>query len=65
MGRLFEVEPKIPQAGLAIIGETKGKEKLITKILEEYEKAINWYKSNQKDASELVVKTLPCWRLMV
>ena len=58
-GRLFEVEPKIPQAGLAIIGETKGKEQLITKILEEYEKAINWYKSNQKDASELVVKTLP------
>lgn len=58
-GRLFEVEPKIPQAGLAIIGETKGKEELITKILEEYEKAINWYKSNQKDASELVVKTLP------
>ena len=53
-GRLFEVEPKIPQAGLAIIGETKGKEELITKILEEYEKAINWYKSNQKDASELV-----------
>ena len=32
---------------------------MITKILEEYEKAINWYKSNQKDASELVVKTLP------
>lgn len=58
-GRLFEVEPKIPQAGLAIIGETKGKEELITKILEEYEKAINWYKANQKDASELVVKTLP------
>ncbi|WP_164469290.1 ABC transporter substrate-binding protein [Aliarcobacter cryaerophilus] len=58
-GRLFEVEPKIPQAGLAIIGETKGKEQLITKILEEYEKAINWYKSNQKEASELVVKTLP------
>lgn len=58
-GRLFEVEPKIPQAGLAIIGEIKGKEQLITKILEEYEKAINWYKSNQKDASELVVKTLP------
>jgi len=57
--KLFEVEPKIPQAGLAIIGETKGKEQLITKILEEYEKAINWYKSNQKDASELVVKTLP------
>ena len=58
-GRLFEVEPKIPQAGLAIIGETKEKEELITKILEEYEKAINWYKSNQKEASELVVKTLP------
>lgn len=58
-GRLFEVEAKIPQAGLAIIGETKEKEELISKILEEYEKAIKWYKTNQKEASELVVKTLP------
>src|SRR5574344_639576 len=58
-GRVFNTDAQIPQAGIAIIGETKGKEQVITKILEEYEKAINWYKSNQKDASELVVKTLP------
>ncbi|WP_198305200.1 ABC transporter substrate-binding protein [Arcobacter vandammei] len=58
-GRLFKVEAKIPQAGLAVIGETKGKEELISKVLEEYEKALNWYKANPKEASQLVVKTLP------
>ena len=55
----FKVEAKIPQAGLAVIGETKGKEELISKVLEEYEKALNWYKVNPKEASQLVVKTLP------
>lgn len=58
-GRLYGVEAKIPQAGLAIIGDTKGKEELIKKVLEEYEKALNWYRANKQEASKLVVKTLP------
>lgn len=37
-GKLLKWTKNYPQAGLAIIGETKGKEQLITKILEEYEK---------------------------
>lgn len=58
-GRLYSVEAKIPQAGLAVIGDTKGKEELISTILLEYSKALKWYKINKKEASELVVKTIP------
>ena len=58
-GRLFKVEAKIPQAGLAVIGDTKGKEELISKVLLEYEKALKWYQTNKEEASKLVVKTLP------
>ncbi|TLS72366.1 ABC transporter substrate-binding protein [Aliarcobacter thereius] len=57
-GRLYNIESKIPQAGLAYIGDTKGKEELINKVLKEYEKAIYWYKTNKKDASLLVSKRL-------
>lgn len=57
--RLYKVEAKIPQAGLAILGSSKGKEELIQRVLEEYNKAIKWYISNKKEASEMLVKTLP------
>lgn len=58
-GKLFKTETKIPQAGLAFLGNTKGKEKLINRFLQEYEKSLQWYKKNPKKAASLVVKTLP------
>lgn len=58
-GRLFKTEAKIPQAGIAYLGNTKGKEKLINKFLEEYETSLKWYQQNPKEAAKLVVKTLP------
>ncbi|MCT7571875.1 ABC transporter substrate-binding protein [Aliarcobacter butzleri] len=58
-GKLFNVEAKIPQAGLAYIGDTKGKEELINKFLIEYEKSLSWYKQNPKEAASLAVKNLP------
>ena len=58
-GRLYKIEAKIPQAGLAIIGDTNGKEELISKVLAEYDKSLAWYKNNKEEASKLVVKTLP------
>lgn len=57
--RLFNTEAKIPQAGLAFLGDTKGKETLINRFLEEYDKSLTWYKNNHKKAAKLVVKTLP------
>ncbi|RXJ88495.1 ABC transporter substrate-binding protein [Arcobacter sp. CECT 8983] len=58
-GKLFKTEAKIPQAGLAYLGKIKGKEKLINRFLQEYEKSLQWYKKNPKKAASLVVKTLP------
>ncbi len=58
-GKLFKTKAKIPQAGIAFLGDTKGKEKLINRFLQEYEKSLIWYKQNPNKASKLVVKTLP------
>lgn len=58
-GRVFNTKAKIPQAGIAFLGNTKGKEKLINRFLEEYRKSLIWYKNNPKEAAKLVVKTLP------
>ncbi len=58
-GKLFKTTAKIPQAGMAYLGKTKGNEILIKRFLEEYEKSIKWYKNNSKEAASLVVKTLP------
>ncbi|WP_419768208.1 ABC transporter substrate-binding protein [Arcobacter sp.] len=58
-GKLFATKAKLPQAGIAYIGDTKGKEKLINRFLEEYSKSLEWYKQNSIEASKLIVKELP------
>lgn len=58
-GELFQTKAKLPQAGIAYIGDTKGKEELINKFLQEYSKSLDWYKKNPVEASKLIVKELP------
>ncbi|MGP2657531.1 ABC transporter substrate-binding protein [Malaciobacter sp. WC5094] len=58
-GKVFNVEAKVPQAGIAYLGKTKGNEKLIEKFLIEYDKALSWYQKNPKEASKIIVKALP------
>ncbi len=58
-GELFQTKAKLPQAGIAYIGDTKGKEELINRFLQEYSKALDWYKQNPAEASRVVVKELP------
>ncbi|AXH15985.1 ABC transporter substrate-binding protein [Malaciobacter mytili LMG 24559] len=58
-GKLFNTKSKVPQAGIAYLGNTKGKEELINRFLQEYEKSLAWYKQNPQKAATLVVKTLP------
>ncbi|WP_294964429.1 ABC transporter substrate-binding protein [Sulfurimonas sp.] len=57
-GKTFKVEAKIPQAGMAFLGKTKGKEHLINRFNQEYAKSLKWYKSHPKEAAKLTVKTL-------
>lgn len=58
-GKVFNVEAKVPQAGIAYLGKTKGNEILIEKFLIEYDKALSWYQKNPKEASKIIVKALP------
>ncbi|PLY09486.1 MAG: ABC transporter substrate-binding protein [Arcobacter sp.] len=58
-GKLFVTKAKLPQAGIAYIGDTKGKEELINRFLQEYSKSLVWYKENPVEASKLIVKELP------
>ena len=58
-GELFQTKAKLPQAGIAYIGDTKGKETLINRFLQEYSKSLEWYKQNPVEASKLIVEELP------
>ena len=58
-GETFKVETKIPQAGMAVIGDMIKNKHVIERFNEEYNKSLQWYKENPKQAGELVVKTIP------
>lgn len=58
-GKTFKVEAKIPQAGMSVIGDMILNEKVIKRFNEEYEKSLNWYKNNPKEAAEMIVEEMP------
>jgi len=58
-GETFKVETKIPQAGMAVIGDMIKNQHVIKRFNEEYKKSLQWYKSNPQEAGELIVKTIP------
>jgi len=55
-GEVYQREAKIPQAGMAVVGDMIGKKEIVKKFEAEYIKAMEWYKNNRKEAGELVVK---------
>lgn len=56
--RVFKTEAKLPQAGIAVLGESISKKDIIKRFQQEYEKSIAWYKNNPIKAGELVAKNL-------
>lgn len=59
-GRVFNDKAKIPTAGVAVVG---GVDPLVVKRFnEEYAKALQWYKSNIKDAGKLVAKNIDMFK---
>lgn len=58
-GEVFKVESKIPEAGMAVIGNMIKNEHVIKRFNEEYAKSMAWYKANPKKAGEMMVKTIP------
>ncbi|MCB4763900.1 MAG: ABC transporter substrate-binding protein [Sulfurovum sp.] len=55
-GKAYKREAKIPQAGMAVIGDMLNNEKAIVLFEEAYGKAMDWYKANPKEAGELSAK---------
>lgn len=55
--KAFQTEDKIPQAGIAEIGSHPSH--ITKRFMEEYDKALDWYKANPKEAGELVEKHFP------
>lgn len=58
-GETFKVESKIPQAGIAVLGDLASNKHVMKRFTEEYNKSLAWYEANPKEAGELMVKTLP------
>ncbi len=55
-GDVYKREAKIPQAGMAVVGDMTEKKEIIKAFAQEYAKAMQWYKTHPKEAGELVVK---------
>ncbi len=55
-GEVYNREAKIPQAGMAVVGDMIAKKEIVKKFEAEYVKAMEWYENNTKEAGELVVK---------
>lgn len=58
-GEVFNVDAKIPQAGMAVVGKVINNAHIIKRFNEEYAKSLLWYKNNPKEAGELIVETIP------
>ncbi len=58
-GKTFKVEAKVPQAGMAVLGDMGKNKHIVQRFNEEYKKSLAWYKANPKKAGELVVKYIP------
>ena len=55
-GKTFKVESKIPEAGMAAVGDILLNEYVIKRFNEEYKKSLQWYKNNPKEAGILAAK---------
>ncbi len=55
-GDVYQREGKIPQAGMAVVGNMLEKKEIVKKFQEEYTKAMQWYKTHKVASGKLVVK---------
>ena len=57
-GDVYQREGKIPQAGMAVIGDMIEKKEIVKAFEEAYSKAMDWYKSHPEEAGKLVAKNI-------
>lgn len=58
-GKTFKVEAKIPQAGIAVLGNLAKNKKFVRRFNEEYKNSLKWYKENPSKAGAIISKYLP------
>jgi len=58
-GKVFKVDAKIPEAGMAVIGNMIKNKRVIERFNEEYAKSMKWYKTHPKEAGKMVAKAIP------
>ena len=61
-GDAYKREPKIPQAGVAVIGDMINNKELVAKFNTEYKKAMQWYKEHPKEAGDMVAKYIDMFK---
>lgn len=57
--KVFNTEAKIPQAGVAVIGDMIKNEHIKKRVLEEYGKSLQWYKDNPREAAKMASTKFP------
>ena len=55
-GEVFKVDGKIPEAGMAVVGDMTKNDYVIQRFNEEYKKALTWYKTHKEEAGKLAVQ---------
>jgi NitT/TauT family transport system substrate-binding protein len=58
-GETFKVETKIPEAGMAVVGDMTKNDYVIKRFNEEYAKSLEWYKNNPVEARKLAEEFIP------
>lgn len=57
-GRLFKRETRIPQAGIAVIGQALADKKLQARVMAAYEQSLLWCQKNMLKCGEMVAKRI-------
>lgn len=58
-GRAFDRPPRIPQAGIVVMGALRDNPKLAARIEQEYAKSLQWCQAHAKSCGESVAKRVP------
>lgn len=58
-GRLYQTDPKIPQAGIAVTSRASANSELVKRVQQEYAAATLWCSQHPDQAAELVAKHIP------
>jgi len=58
-GRAFSREPRIPQAGIVVMGALRDDPKLAARIAQEYARSVQWCRANAQQCGEEAAKRVP------